>query len=74
MRFLVFRRGVFVVSLWWNVWQRWFVNVRFLVVENYAVFWDLFFSTGLGAFEDYGVEAVAGVDAGEGSQGAVPEA
>ena len=30
-------------------------------------FFGIYFSTGSGAFEDYGVEAVAGVDAGEGS-------
>jgi hypothetical protein len=36
------RRGFFVDSVWWNAWQRWVVDVRFLVVEIYAVFPDLF--------------------------------
>jgi hypothetical protein len=43
LRFLVFRRGVFVASLWPNAWQRWFSLGRFSSVENFAVFSDLFF-------------------------------
>jgi hypothetical protein len=45
----------------------------FRVSTNMQIF-GIYFSTGSGAFEDYGVEAVAGVDAGEGSQGAFAEA
>jgi hypothetical protein len=36
------RRGFFVDSVWWNAWQRWVADVRFLGVEDYAVFMDLF--------------------------------
>ena len=68
----MFRCGFFVVSLWWNLRQRWFVDARFLSSENYAVFLGLFFNR-LRAFEDYGVEAVAGVDARKSPEGAFAE-
>jgi hypothetical protein len=35
-------RGFFVDKVWWNAWQRWFANARFSVVENYAIFANLF--------------------------------
>lgn len=40
--------------------------------ENFAGFSDLFFNR-LRALQNYGEEAIAGVDAGQGSQGAFAE-
>jgi hypothetical protein len=70
-----------VVRMRCNVWQRWFSDGRFASAGDFAVLRDLFFNRFrweseagcLGALEDGGVEAIAGVDAGEGSQGAFTE-
>lgn len=42
-------RGVFVVKMWWNAWQRWIVEVRFSASEIRHDFGIYFLRCGMSA-------------------------